>query len=86
MAARLLVGIGVMFGGLCFVGNILGVIESVSQGQSFVGAAVAALIGGALAAGGIWALSLERPDEARDPFGRARFAEDRKAAEKGGLE
>jgi hypothetical protein len=85
MGARLIVTAGVLFGGFVFVSNVLLVIESVSRGQAFTGAGVAAVIGGTLCAGSIWALSLKAADETRDPFGRARFEEDRKAAEKAGL-
>jgi hypothetical protein len=85
MGARLIVSVGVLFGGFVFVTNVLLIIESVSRGKTFTGAAVAAVLGGAIGAGCIWALSLEAPDQKRDPFGKARFEEDRKAAEEAGL-
>ena len=85
MGARLLVYIGVAFGGFYFVGNVLLIIESIARGQSFVGPAIAAVIAGAIGAGCIWALSLKSPDEERDPYGRAQFEQDRKEAEKAGL-
>lgn len=85
MGARLIIFVGAIVGGLVFVGNLLLLIESVSTGRSIVGPAAATVIGGTIAAGCIWALSLESPEDKRDPFGRARFEEDRKAAEEAGL-
>jgi hypothetical protein len=85
MGARLIVSIGVLFGGFVFVTNVLLIIESVSRGRSYVGASVATFLGGLIAAGCIWALSLEAPYEKRDPFGKARFEEDRNAAEEADL-
>ena len=85
MATKLLLLLGMMFGGFYFVGNVLRIIESISQGQSFVGAAVAAVIAGLMAGGCILALSLEAQTHNRDPFGRAQFERDRKAAEEAGL-
>jgi uncharacterized membrane protein YqjE len=85
MGARLLVYVGVLFGGFYFIGNVLLIIESIVRGQSFVGAAITALIAGAIGAVCIWVLSLKSPDEERDPYGRAQFEQDRKEAEKAGL-
>ena len=86
MGSRFVVSAGVLFGAFVFVGNVLLIVDYVSRGQSYAGAAVAAVIGGAIAAGCIWARSLEWPGDIRDTFGRAHFESDRKAAEKAGLE
>lgn len=85
MGARFVVSAGVLFGAFVFIGNTLLIIDSVSRNLSYAGPAVAAVIGGVIAAACIWALSLEEIRDKRDPFGRARFESDRKAAEEAGL-
>jgi len=85
MGARLVVAVGLLVGGFVFVSNVLLIIDNVSRGRSFMGAAVAALFGGLIGAGCLWALLLEHSGETRDPFGKARFEDDRKAAEEAGL-
>jgi hypothetical protein len=85
MGARLVVAIGLVFGGFVFVSNMLLLVDNLSRGRPFMGAVVAALFGGLIGALCIWAVVLEHTGETRDPFGRARFEEDRRAAEKAGL-
>jgi hypothetical protein len=85
MGARLVVTVGLLFGGFVCVSNVMLVIDEMSRGRPFMGAAIAALFGGLIGAGCIWALFLEHSGETRDPFGKARFEDNRKAAEEAGL-